>query len=460
MKKTIIAGLVVLAALAAQGFAASVDFGGSLLNTTAYGNSSDAVPTPGGAPGLVQRDSGNLWFQAAFNDSVTFSAQAGASFSYTPLMLAAPMTFNADADLFKLDGTFPTPDTGISLFRFSLGRTVFSDFTALVIDHKGDGFSLGFEYPVASVNVSLAYTGLVLKGSSTISLSRADVADAASSSILFAPPRLLEMVQVTFPSLLGQDLTISGVFQEDMRDTALDLAGAGKTDLVAAGSTTLEPTLGGPVNTQYFGLGLKGTIMSSLYYELYSYLETGTTLSFTGGSYTSTPFAGILAGAGVRYYLTNLLSSVLGGKFLYVSGDPNGTTVVEGNTQAFSFFTPVSRSSLTIVFSPQLSNIMLAEASISAKPLSWLGGAIGGSVQAVLQADAYFRSTTGAISEPGIPPGNTDLYLGTETDLTINFHPVSDLAVSIAGGVFFPGSAFGSSPALRYKAGVDVSMSF
>jgi hypothetical protein len=269
----------------------------------------------------------------------------------------------------------------------------------------------------------------------------------------------VQLLELSVPSLFGQKLTVSVILQEDMRDTVLDLAGLGKTDIVTAGSATLQPDMGGPVNTQYFGLGASGEIVPSLFYDLYSYLETGSVLAYTGASYQQSFFFSALAGGGIRWYLPSLLFSVLGGKLLYVSGDPSATTVVEDGTSGFSAFTPISRATLNLVFSPQVSNIVRAEASWSVKPLTPLGGAAADSLQVALQADAYLRPTPGAISL-GVQPGNTDLYLGTETDLTATFRPFSDLGLTLAGGVFFPGSAFGAGAPLEYRVGADLTFSF
>jgi hypothetical protein len=461
---------LVIAISAAPLFAASVDFGGNLLNSSGLGN----YPSIGSAavgPGLFQRDLANVWFQAAMTDSLLFSFQAGGAFSLAPYPQPS-QSYYGDVDLFSLQGEFPTPQAGLSLYRFTLGRTFFSDFTGLVFNQKADGLSFGFEFPAASVSVSAAYTGLVIKGASTISLSKADQSDLSNPAVFFASPRVVEILRVSFPSLLGQNLVFSGVFQEDLRGTSiLDAPIFGRTGILAAGSTEFSTTKGGPVNTQYFGLGLDGQIAGPFYYKLYGYFQTGQDLVFTSGSYQSTLSLAYLGGGELRCFLPTVLFSNIGAKFIYVSGDPTATTVVEGHTpeQQLSLFTPITRSTAGWVFSPQLSNVMYAEASYSLKPLAFLGADGANALQAVAQADVYLRSTRGAISESGIPATISDpeipttindLYLGTEADLTVNFRPFSDVGITFWGGAFLPGSVFGANPALQYKSGLDVSISF
>src|SRR5208282_1258167 len=160
--------------------------------------------------------------------------------------------------------------------------------------------------------------------------------------------------------------------------------------------------------------------------------------------YQNISFLGILSGGGVRVFLPSILSSVIAARVLFASGDPNATSVAEGASTGFSVFTPISRPVLDNVFSPQLSNLVDVEASYSLKPLSNLGTGLVQKLQTSLQTDVYFRPTPGAISEPGIPAGNTSAYLGTEMDLSANFSPLSDVGSSLWAGVFLPGSAFAS----------------
>jgi hypothetical protein len=310
------------------------------------------------------------------------------------------------------------------------------------------------------VNVSAGYTGLVTKGASTIELSKSDLNDYANSNVNFASPRLVELAQIAFLGLPGQRISLSAILLQDLRGTPLDLAKGNDETLVKEGSTTLDPTLGGRVDAQYFGLGLSGSISGKLYYDVFSYLQTGQELSFKDGSYQKFFFLGVLSGGGVRIPLPGLLSSTIALRGYYASGDSNASTVTEGATQSFSIFTPISRPILDNVFSPQLSNLIVVEASFTLKPLSNLGAGLPQRLQTILQADAYFRPTTGPISEPGVPSSSTSQYLGTETDLSINFNPLSDLGFSLWGGIFLPGSAFGSGASVQYKTGLDVSLTF
>jgi hypothetical protein len=436
--------------------AQSVDFGANVLNSTGIGNYS-TIGAASAAPGLLQRDSVNIWFQGALSDNLTFEAQISGTLVNNPFAIPQFIIF-VDPDVLALKGKLPAPEAGLSLFGFAVGRNFFSDFSGLVLSQKADGFSFDFGYPSVTVRLQAAYTGLVQKGASTIALSKADVNDVADQNVYFAPPRLFQSVAVIFSSFFGQELSFEAILQEDMRDTALDLATPGSQDLAAVGSTTFDPARGGAVGSQYIGLGLNGRIVDGLYYKIYTYSELYQDVVYSNGAYANAFAYALLGGLEIHYYIPSFMSSAAGAKFLYASGDPASTSPIEGNTQTFSSFTPISRAALSYVFSPLLSNVAVAEASYSFQPLAPLGGGLGKTLQALARIDAYFRVTPGAISEPGIPLGN-GVYLGTEADLTFTYRPLSDVGITLWGGAFFPGDAFGPSPAIQYKAGLDASLS-
>lgn len=437
--------------LAVSASAGSVDFGGSIFNLTGVGNSSGASSDPGSTTGFVQEDVLKGWFQANLNDNLSFNFQLDGTFNTAPILPFNTTLLFLNADLLNLHGSYPFPNGALRLMQFTVGRLMLSDFTTMVVSHEVDGVFLDFEFPAISVNVSAGYTGLVTKGASTIELSKSDLNDFANSGVNFASPRLVELVQASLLSLPGQRISVSAILQQDLRGSPLDLANGSAESLNSAGSTTLNSTLGGLVNTQYFGVGMSGSIVGKVYYDVFSYLETGQELNYQAGSYQNLFFFGLLSGGGVRVLLPNVLSSTIGARVYYASGDPNASTVTEGATQSFSVFTPISRPILDNVFSPQLSNLVVLEASYSLKPLS--------NLQTSLQADVYLRPTPGAISEPGVPTG-TGSYLGSEMDLSVNFNAFSDTGFSLWGGGFLPGSAFGSGAGVQFKAGLDVSLNF
>ncbi len=130
-----------------------------------------------------------------------------------------------------------------------------------------------------------------------------------------------------------------------------------------------------------------------------------------------------------------------------------------------ALFTPISRPTLGLVFSPQVGNIWLLGLDYSIKPFSKSGSKVMENLQASIKGIVFFRSKVGAISEGSMASGSFDLYLGTEVDGRVNFRPVSDFGAALVFGLFIP-NGDSTSPfieyyrSVRYLARVELSISF
>ena len=404
----------VLFAVSAE--AGSVDFGGSLFNLTGVGNSSGVSSVPGSTTGLVQEDVLKGWLQADINSTLSFNFELDGTFNTAPILPFNTTLLFLNVDLLNLHGSYPFPDSALRLMQFTVGRLLLADFTTLVVAHEVDGVFLDFEFPAVSVNAAAGYTGLVTKGASTIELSKSDLNDYANSGVSFASPRLVELVQASLLSIPGQKISASVILQQDMRGTFLDVAHG--SSLLSEGSTTISSSQGGRVNTQYFGVGMSGSILGKLSYDVFTYLQTGQELAFQGGSYQNLFFAGILSGGGVRLVLPNALSSIIAGRVYFASGDPNAGSVTEGATQSFSLFTPISRPVLDTVFSPQLSNLVVLEASYSLKPLSNLGPGFPSSFRHACRRTCISGLPRGQSVNRGLPRGQVLIWAPNRTCLS------------------------------------------
>jgi hypothetical protein len=302
-----------------------------------------------------------------------------------------------------------------------------------------DGGQLRFRFPFVNINTSFGYTGLLFKHAADFRISTMDIVDANDDDVFFGPPKIIGVIDATFPDLIGnQSLTLSFLFQEDMRS---------EDDVIEEGETVQDTTKGGLLDTQYLGVGLGGPIFSSLYYDAFFYLGTGRTLSyldddrpFVDKSYQYTGILAFLFGGGLKFYIEDFLYSRIAVSFIYASGDEDSNAFIEGNSDdTASTFVPISYDSgIALVFPPQLGNIMLFDVSYSLRPFSGSKGSIMSNLQTMLKAILFFRPTSGPISERGLDPTSSESYLGTEIDLIINFRPFSDLGTALSLGLFMP----------------------
>ncbi len=424
--------------LLAAGYGYSFDFGGNLEDSTYYYYDDSSS--------MYHSDNLSLWVRTPIwkNADVYFQG----SYTYT----------TDDAVFFDLD-YLRIESNRSSAVDYTLGRISVSDFSGYVFNHKLDGMSLAYNIPWGVIRVSAGYTGLLFDNSSSLIMTLADQNDDDTATLYsLAAPRFVSGLEVLLPDLfLHQDMHIGVWSQVDMRN---------KDDVVAEGTTAVS-SIGGKLNTQYFGAGVSGPLSPSLYFDGFAYLGTGRTLSYIDGVYTYKPVVSFLGSAGIRYYSNAFFYSRISFRFLYSSGDSDyHSSFLEGNTNGDGTnFIPVSRQSLALVFSPQLGNIFFTRLSYSLKPLSEQKSPLLRNIQTELTANNFFRSTTGQISEGGINPSSSALYLGTEVDGTVNFRPYSDFGVSLSGGVFIPnngtdGAFLESQQKVAFLARLGLSFSF
>ena len=436
--------LAIIAALSLTGAmglgAMDFDFGGFVENSS---TPSVALDSANPVFAMDQKDRLALWAEFHFGSDLSLTAQGSYAFSI-------PLPYLFDVDALRLDWKI------LPSLRASLGRFVFSDFTGHVLNHKLDGALISMDFPFMVLSAGAGFSGLLLKPSSLVLMSRSDTTDQSSSGVFFAAPRLVEKLDVLFPNLLPrQDLTISVILQQDLRSSG-SLIQAGEQQQFVTGLS------GGSLTSEYFGVGFSGAIISALYYDAFFYFSLGSTLSYvadsasgTGSSYQYAAIQAFLGGIGLRYYNEGLLSSRAELRAIISSGDADNSTFLEGNTAgASTLFVPISQETLGLAFQPQLGNLLIINASYSLKPVTQL--------QLMAKVQSFLRPTTGAISALGIDSASSAFYLGTEVDGIANFRPFSDLGLAFSLGCFLPnGSAFTGQAALPVLAGrLEVSFSF
>ena len=466
IKKTLLVSFVFLVALLSTLY--GLDFGATLDNS-----SSITVGVKSGTENseltYYQQNKLALWFQSELGKYLDFYIQG--SYSYK-----SDLPYLFDIDTLTLKGSFPKlSDKGLkgvhpSLFSFILGRFQVADPTSYVLNHRIDGIELTFGYPNSLVNIDLGYTGFLLKPTSAIILSKADANDLNESNVMLASPRLIGLFEITFPDLYRQSLSFAFIFQEDMRGMYANvsfLKDIYPDTIISPGEKTLQPTDGGLIDTQYLGMKANGPVVSSLYYMIFGYLGTGRVLTYieSNKKYEYKPILSGIGGIRLRYFLP-FMESYTSISYVYATGDSTDSSIVEGNTDEIATaFNPISNNFPSgVVFSPNFKNISIAKSEFSIKPFANSKSNLLNSLQAVATLFAFFRNTTGPISESGLNPESENLFLGTESDIIINWRPLSDVGLSIANGLFIPNNSSGgafdpSQRGLEYRGVLNLSIS-
>jgi hypothetical protein len=345
---------------------------------------------------------------------------------------------NGDIDSLVLSLVAPKPSAELERLQLDLGRLFFSDITGLVLNHAADGAALDFGFKGLKLGIKAGYSGLILRNASSISASKYDEALAAVPPLGSTPldpvqitgtRRLLAALDLSIPDILKQELRVGFLMQQDL-NPADRLAALYQTSLAT----------GGPVNTQYSTISLGGPIVDRLFYGLWFTYGSGAMLTWradpastTGYSYASAPISSFLTGFRVDWFAPTFLNSAFGARFIFASGDADAAAATEGNTSGESNqFAPLTPVALGTVFAPKLSNLIFAELSGSLKPLE------GTPLQAGAKLQGFFRPTLGAVGAAGINPSSSSNFLGLELDIYGAYRILSDLGVSLNGGLFFP----------------------
>lgn len=323
-----------------------------------------------------------------------------------------------------------------SLFFFQGGRQVISDFSGYVFNHRLDGVWFRWKFPFTRIELSGGYTGWQPREISDIYLSTSDVLDSEDTSIPFAPPRTIEIATFTFPQLLlSQDLILSIVSQQDFRTN----------------SPGRPPAKADRVHTNYLGLGTRGKLLENTQLALFGYVSMG----FVGES--SRLFSGMYGGS-IQWKGKDRYRTEIEGVIVSASGDERLNSIYDSATvRESNVFLPVSLRETGVAFSPLLSNITFLQLKAGLSPLR--------KVWVESQAFLFFRTTGGPISESGLDPlDRSDLFLGPELDLKLEWKLYSDVKLRSNFGFFFPATgsfgAFASREDPWVKGTVELLFAF
>jgi len=364
-----------------------------------------------------------------------------------------------DIDRVRAAFVFPSLMPAIKTLNFELGRLKFNDKNGLIVSHPADGVKLGIDLTYLTFNFQTGYTTLILRKSNGINLSLYDQDAKSDKSRIFGNSRLLVQTGAEFPDVYGQSINVSFIAQQDL---------APNSRLIPEWSTEeyfgME-SRGGLVNTQYTTLDLNGQIINNLFYSTFATYGSGKTLTWlkdndspTGYSYQYVPISSVLAGLTFDYFMPSFLNSSFNFRFLYASGDNDYSRSIEGNTSGTaSQFIPLTASPLGNVFSPKLSNLVVAQLGGSLKPVS------SQALQTGVKCLAFFRPTYGPVNVSGLLPGSNASWLGFEADLYGMYRIMSDLGLSLNTGIFLPGitpnGAFSTgTAAVQYSINLSIAV--
>jgi hypothetical protein len=200
-------------------------------------------------------------------------------------------------------------------------------------------------------------------------------------------------------------------------------------------------------NSQYYGLGMHGQVIPNLRYWGEFIFQTGTTF----GSFSTLDRDDIDSQAldvGLEYYFQLPCKPKLSFEYAWAEGDQDRASVTQtmfGNTPGTidTQFLSFGYINTGYSFAPLFSNIQFARFGGACRPLATVHD-IFEKMEVGVNFFIYRKDEKrGAISDfrADVP----SKQLGTELDVYLNWRILSDVALGVNYGVFYPGDAFTES---------------
>lgn len=310
--------------------------------------------------------------------------------------------------------------------QLDLGRKFFAVGSGLVVNGRGDGVEAALRSSIVDISAFGFYTGLMDKDSNPYGLSDRDFSDGAKR--VFAGGT----VEKTWENQTGY------IFAVMQKDYAKENASSKRYD------------------SQYFGLGVKGSLRYGIDYSAEGVYETGTSSDNKNGFKKSDISAYAFTG-GLSWSPDVARRPTFVLQYAFASGDADreAPTAASGNQYSGdSGFVPFGTYTSGYAFRPALSNLHIVRLGPTIKPFS-------SEMSFGARYDLYYKASDGAVSNYDDNAQNRkNRFAGQGVDIIYRWAPYRDLSVFVNYGLFVPGSALKSSEMMRHFAAAGVNIVF
>ncbi len=334
---------------------------------------------------------------------------------------------------------------------FSIGRKYFMLGSGLVFDGRGDGAELNYYSKYINIKALGVWTGWLTKDDNPYGLSDRDIATGAKR--IFAGGRLSWDWE-------NQTLYVFGLGQFDMgkefyhkgRQRACAAAAyvnPGMSNLTYAMMYNGQKS---HYDSQYYGAGLDGVIVSGLSYSGEVVMERGK--SYLAGNIYPGLFGynikkdilAYAAQAKLNYYLDVILKPVFMVHYAFGSGDMNRSNYRNptgngwGKDRGFMYFgTFVGGYALQ----PLLANLHMISGSVAFSPFSWSKISSFKNLTVSAKYIYYLKHKSMSPINYGTDANRFNKHIGQAVDLSLRWLIFSDFSFFVNYGIFMPGKASG-----------------
>jgi hypothetical protein len=306
--------------------------------------------------------------------------------------------------------------------RLAAGRLPYRDSLNLVMNGLFDGLALDADLGKTRLSAAAFYTGFLYKKTAYIVMTPGDYLAYYDRDTYFASRRLVFSLGWEIPALFDTgakfDLGITG--QYDLNEPDDNIAGDAKVHSQYALAGFTLPFL------NYFNaeLGALGGMIEEG--------EDGPGFCFA-------------ASADLVWLPPGGMNDRLSLGMAFSSGAWNDTVKA---------FLPINTMARGKTLRPSLSGLAFAEAEYAAR--------LHSALSAEISAAYFFRTDSSTYSDPDLDGDSLSPLLGGEVYGGLSWAPVSDIAFTLGGGVFFPqsGRAFAADAPLRWRVSLETILSF
>lgn len=319
----------------------------------------------------------------------------------------------------------------------SLGRKFFLIGTGLVFNGRGDGGEFNLYTRYIDIMIFGAYTGLLSKTYNPYRFSSAEFDDKGKR--IFSGGTLSK-------SIYNQTIYLLCLYQIDKSDNM---------------DNTTYPNPKSKYNSQYYGLGLKGTIGDAFYYGEYI-VERGSSYINSTTQTQKKDVNAMAAIVGINYFFNVKLNPVLLLNYAYGSGDSDreNTKSPIGNMnnedKGFIYYGVFSGG---YALRPYLSNIHIYQAGFTITPFDNFKSDMVRRINLIAKYSNYQKDRANAPINAG-EASNTKKDIGHGVDFSLRWKIYSDFAVYMNFGLFIPGGAYSPEEKNRTFGMAGIFLSF
>lgn len=398
MKKLLVIILIILGTSAIFGF--NYDYGATIDSYTGYNFTDSSY--------LFGFEKLSIYGSAQVNNNISLAIDGFYKFQFST---SSNNEIKHILDFSLLSGSFI-----INNMKLDVGRNLMSDYSSRILNHKLDGAVFSLPLGPGDLIAKVGYSGLVNQNEVSILQTSSDEENI---------PRIIE----------GADYII------DQNTGTLWFSIYSLQDILNIDSNL----------SVYIGGGYTGIIGTDVFYTLQGNFQTGLFPYFNDKSEVNG--AVIAAGIGdinVVWFIRGESSIVkrmtpfVSFDFGISSGDSNLISAdlavadqPDEINNGVTIYTPISTGGPGSIYSINYQNLTYFKVKGSITPLDKLQTEIG----TVL----YFRTVEGPTSDNTLNNEEKGNYLGVEFNMGVNYRPLSDLGISLNGGLFIPDGTINES---------------